>query len=367
MKSRTSYLLNTLPAAVIIIVVLSTTIFWLRFTCLNVRHFLTSSYSILNLSPSGLVDDLELVEIPKHAKLAPYGSGNIYILKDGRTVRRYRKGLMGDPNLLNLSALDLRFDSDVMRQSLGLIKNLEQINYRDSFDLSVSKDIYFLRQESELVQNPNTGKWKRIRKDIWHVVYFDSKLGLIVNSDIIRDNTSDKNKWTKAIHSYAGPEGISQNPDKTIGRFTNLLHHNEYWRQIVFDKSLRQFFKIDFKEQIVTKGPQLDLIPVQFGSVGKNMYGPSFTAPHRPLTEKELAEDSYKGQATTRTTRDGRRVKSVPVLEGMNLYYHLDFTAVLDEYGKIYRLDTNTLDLSVPITSLPNLDRTFPNLSLIHI
>lgn len=364
MKLRTSYLLNILPAAVIVLVVISTTIFWLRFSCLNARHFIRGPYSELRLSPSGLVDDLELVEIPMHAKLLSYGSGDLYRLKDGRTVRRFRKGLVGDPNLVNLSSLYLRLDSDLMRQSLGLIKNFEQIDRRGSFDQRLSMDVYSNVQERESIQNPQTGKWKTIYTNIWHAVYFDSKLGLIVNCDIIRDKTSDKSKWTKIIHSYAGPEGISQNPDKTIGRFTNLLRHNEYWRGIVFDKTLKQFFKIDFQEQTVTKGPQLDFLPIQFGSIGKNtlnVYGPSFTAPHRPLTEKELADDSQRKRSREKMTRDGRKVKSVPLLENMTLSYKADFTAVLDTYGGICILDTNTLKVSEPVASLPRRDSSCPN------
>jgi hypothetical protein len=316
------------------------------------------------LYPSGLVDDLELVELSEDAKLVQYSSGNLYKLKDGRTVRLFRKGLVGDPNLVNLSVLSLDFSVSIMENSLGLRGNFENIDFRDSFDQTISTNIYYLKQQYEYAQDPDTGKWRNIPTNIWHVVYFDSNPGLLVKCDLIREYISNKTVFKKVIHSYAGPEGISQNPENAIGRFTNLLRHNGYWQRIVFDKNLQRFFKIDFENQVVTKGPQLDFMPVQFGWIGKNtsnIQGPLFTAPRRPLTEKELADDRERKRSRKKMTRQGREVRSVPVLENMRLSFNRDFTAVLDPKGQICRLDRNSLEPSESIASLPNLDRTFPS------
>ncbi len=94
-------------------------------------------------------------------------------------------------------------------------------------------------------------------------MYFDKKSGQIVHIYTEKQIMPDKTTREKMEQLYIGPEGVSETPGKTLGRFiAPIIDHswvenrwiNIRWKKlcelILYDKKLRFFFKIDLiKEQ----------------------------------------------------------------------------------------------------------------------
>ncbi len=108
-------------------------------------------------------------------------------------------------------------------------------------------------------------------------LYFDEKRGLLVHRNtyemrMIPDNELVRRK----VQLYAGPEGVSESPDKGLGQFVEPVLCRRYDRSktFLYDGRQRRFFAIDFDERIVTKGPELGKDdprePIQIGELLKN-------------------------------------------------------------------------------------------------
>ncbi len=93
-------------------------------------------------------------------------------------------------------------------------------------------------------------------------MYFDKKSGQIVHLYTKKQTMPDKTTSLKMIQLYVGPEGASETPDKTIGRFIDpIIDHGWIDRRsrdlILYDRKLRCFFKINFNQRAVNKGPKV--------------------------------------------------------------------------------------------------------------
>jgi hypothetical protein len=173
------------------------------------------------------------------------------------------------------------------------------------------------------------------------VVYWDERLGLFVYRVI---SYAGPNGLTLQDHLYAGPEGISEDPNRPLGRFTRPVSpygsNPSPWRGIVYDRGSRQFYRIDWDNKKVLHGPATGpgFEPILMGPWA-SMGGISleWSPPRRKALEGETS---------------GRGTEWVPIEPNMDTY-PIRQVMVLDPEGQIFRLDPETLTVSTPIGHLP--------------
>lgn len=100
-------------------------------------------------------------------------------------------------------------------------------------------------------------KWNS-QSNGFSAVYYDSSLGLVVRRGTERTQREDGTHAIRAFTYYAGPEGVGRRPDETLGRFrAPVADRSMLQPQIVYDRVLRRFFAIEWSDQQVRKGPEL--------------------------------------------------------------------------------------------------------------
>jgi hypothetical protein len=188
--------------------------------------------------------------------------------------------------------------------------------------------------------------------DLYNIVYFDKKLGLFVMCDIYYRVGTGENGWVKDIRLYAGPNGTSPESPNNLGRFTDPLADRDSESMtsfIFFEPLLSRFFKIDFAEGTVTKGPQVrGSKPVAVGRIHKNSelnrIGEfKWIPPLRKMTEEEYT--NTKVQKYT-TYINGLPVQLMPI-DGFD-FHRLDNPSdvlVLTASSDIFQLDEDSLEL----------------------
>ncbi|MBC8472267.1 MAG: hypothetical protein H8D56_22625 [Planctomycetes bacterium] len=174
-------------------------------------------------------------------------------------------------------------------------------------------------------------------------MYFDKKSGLIVHHYPHIQVMPDRGSRDKWVQIYIGPEGISQTPDKVLGRFiepiidrTGIYYGLGESREfIVYDKKPRRFFKIDLKEGTVTKGPELGkenrhYEPIQIGLLRKPGFDMNWSPPRIKKSEEDKKEAGYKGDLK-------------PVIANAHGREAGPYLLVLDKSGLINLLDKESL------------------------
>jgi hypothetical protein len=189
-------------------------------------------------------------------------------------------------------------------------------------------------------------------------MYFDEKLGLILCYYTYREGMPDKTLLRKKVRLYAGPEGVSESPDKAVGRFIFPIVDARATPMpplTLYDKKLHRFFTISFKERTVTKGPELgkDDIhkPVQIGLLWKlgSFLHLDWEAPRVKVAEKEERDRYYvPGQFKPIVGRN--------YTEDAGQYL-----LVLDRSGRIDLLDRKTLEFAGIAAWLPAPETLFPS------
>jgi hypothetical protein len=182
-------------------------------------------------------------------------------------------------------------------------------------------------------------------------LYFDERIGQIVCHHITEERMADK-IFLKKVQLYAGPEGISESADKALGRFIDpIVDVRATPRRAlltVYDKKLRRFFTINFKERTVTKGPELgkDDIhkPVQIGLLWKNtlFLRLNWSAPRVRVAEKEEKKGYYA------------RPELKSIVERNYTEDAQQYLLVLDRSGRIDLLDRETLKFAGTAGRLPD-------------
>ena len=130
---------------------------------------------------------------------------------------------------------------------------------------------------------------------------------------------------------------------------------------IIFDKALSRFFRISLKEQKVIAGSELPegYRPIQIGQLLKNRETVgylSFSPPLREATPQEIKDKSKKLiQSTYKVTAESpiERVVYTAVDEYDYTFFSEKYILVLDESGRIDKLDTETLDFTGSVGRLP--------------
>jgi len=203
------------------------------------------------------------------------------------------------------------------------------------------------------------GRWSnvyRYDRDDQDWMYFDEETGQIVFLETHKVKMPDRTVSVRKMQLYAGPEGISETADKTLGRFIDPII---YLREgIIYDKKLRCFFRID-DEKTVVKGPQLGdedpHRPVQIGMLRKNFpfLRLDWEPPMRNATPEEREEKGFRLRTGYPYSR------SIVHRSG---YYPADHPLlVLDESGRIDLLDKQTLSFTGIAGRLPAPESVFPS------
>jgi len=185
----------------------------------------------------------------------------------------------------------------------------------------------------------------------WSWLYFDEKIGKIVCFYTDREKLPDNTMRLKKIQLYVGPEGVSDIPDKKLGRFICPIVDKDgpWWSLLtLYDKKLRCFFKINLKEKTVTKGPELDKDdthkPVQIGRIDKN---------------SSLLSLYWKAPCLKSPDENSNNLK--PIVERDYPGYKNQYLLVLDETGRIDLLDRETLEFTGTAGYLPVPESLFPS------
>jgi hypothetical protein len=161
----------------------------------------------------------------------------------------------GDPNVVAVSSVS-GYMQPGMPLALGLVDYFTARNVRGSR----SNILYYDKKRGNFL-------------------YFDEKRGLLVHRYTYEMRTIPDNKLVrKKVQLYAGPEGMSETPDKSLGRFVEPVLEWRYYRfgskTIFYDRKQRRFFAVDFDERSVRVGPELGeddaRKPIQIGQLQKN-------------------------------------------------------------------------------------------------
>jgi hypothetical protein len=183
-------------------------------------------------------------------------------------------------------------------------------------------------------------------------MYFDKKSGQIVHIYTEKQIMPDKTTREKEVQLYIGPEGISETPDKTLGRFIEpIIDHgwieNKWvdgrWEKlrdlILYDTKLRCFFKIDFNQRAVIQGPKLGKNdrhhePIQIGLLDKTPFELSYlnwTPPQIRVPDKDPNNTDL-------------RTNYKPIIPTGHDCDAGPYLLVLDKSGRIDLLDKETLE-----------------------
>ena len=301
MKSSKKHPFRVLATGIVVLILLSITLFWLRFLC---------SASLSEIMP----DDI------KSAVIAPSG-----FLPDD-----FEK----DPNFQRTSQASAQIRPEPLAH-LGITEYLTSI-------------LPGGHRSRELLLNSDE-EWG----------YFDDKSGQLVLRYVEAEIMPDNDKLYRKVQFYIGSEGISEIPDESLGRFfepivdCSMLERRSLksGEIILYDKKLRRFFRIGLNPRTFVKGPELDPNdthePVQIGQLEKN----------RLMLQLAWSPPEFKSSALYSNTavRSYGRRSVTPVQSSESGQYHL----ILDKTGRIDLLDKETLTFAAVAGRLPDTEALF--------
>ncbi len=200
-------------------------------------------------------------------------------------------------------------------------------------------------------------------------MYFDKKSGQIVHFYTEKQIMPDKTTREKMEQLYIGPEGVSETPGKTLGQFIDPITDRSWlenrwinirWKKlrelILYDKKLRCFFKIDFNQRTVIKGPKVGKNdhrhkPIQIGQLSKTTFESSYlnwTPPKIRVPDEDPNKTGYS------------RTEFKPIIP---TGYDCDagpYLLVLDKSGRIDLLDKETLEFVRRTPEFPGVAGRLP-------
>jgi len=307
MRSRPNYPIQILAAGFLVLMFLSLSLFWASWLCKSIlAGIMPLNSRTVDITPSGL----------------------------------FPAEIESDPNVLQPgpSGVHAHIMHPEAPQALGIANYLS-----DKAPEGRHSNIYYLDASDEG----------------WEWIYFDEGIGQIVRRYAYTERMPDRTAMRKNVQFYVGPEGISEIPDKKLGRFTSVVADlsdlTDLTPLILYDRNLRRFFAINFKDKNVNKGPQLSeddpRQPVDIGLLNKNddILDLYWTPTHIKSSEKNQGGKAYS-----------RRI-NIPIRE-RDLDYRPDkYMLVLDESGRIDLLDRETLEFAGTAGRLPAPETLFPS------
>ena len=289
MTSSRKYILNVLTTGIFTLLIVSIILFWVRWIPQTIFQGSIEKHLNLTISPAGLVPD----------------------------------EIENDPNVVRHSEISAHA-YDLMSVSSGMFTDI-----RSEIELGrCASNVYGPRAIPD--ENNNSTLL---------LTYFDKKLGLFVMCEPFQKKVDNRMVWNKKIRLYAGPNGISEKPEKTLGRFIEPTANIEkdYPQHIMFyDKGLRRFFAVEFWKETVRKGPQIqkDLQLIQVGQLQKNDF---------------LLNLNWQSPMVASAKK---RTRLKPVSNSLIAQDYWGYLAI-DKTGEIYRLDFNSLELVGLAVRLP--------------
>ena len=189
-------------------------------------------------------------------------------------------------------------------------------------------------------------------------MYLDKKSGQIFYQDINSQIMPDQSAQLRRIQFYAGPEGISEMPNQTLGRFDDPIverrwsKRNTIHQRIVYQQKQQRFCRIDFDQVIVTKGPDIGkkyphYKPIQIGFLSKNP--PVSSISWQPPRIRATDEPGF------------REVPGAPnpIIPSSDHSDAGPYLLVLDASGRIDLLDKQTLEFVGTAGRLPDPETYF--------
>jgi hypothetical protein len=313
MKSSVNHTIKVLATGFVVLLLLSLPLFWCRWLCeIILAEMMPRDCREIGLRPSGLVPS----------------------------------ELENDPNVVRHSEVNAEMQTE---ESSFLV-----LGIADYFEARTPggrhSNIYYYDKNGE-------------GNEAW--MYFDEETGQIVCCYTHKERMPDKTLLVRQVQLYAGPEGVSETADKTLGRFIQPIIDRRLWNWgqslILYDKKLRRFFKIKFEERTVTKGPQLsknDLYePTQIGLLRKNSDHLNLRW-EEPMIKVSREEAKKKGYLRKRKWDDDY---IIPIIY-RDYYPRMgQYLPVLDATGRIELLDKQILSFTDIAGRLPAPESLFPS------
>lgn len=221
MDARRYNYINAVATGVLVLILLSSALFWARWYCGQARQMLLPrQLRQVKTSPSRLLPE----EQP------------------------------GDPNIASFSAVHAE-----MALPRSLWAGLGAMQYWEARRPRGPRSHVY-------AWNPEPGGLR---------IHYDKSAGRLVYRSTTATRQPDGTSVIKKVVWYAGPEGVGDTPGARLGRFRSPIGAVSVlngW--IVYDSELRRFFKIDWRSRTVIKGPPLPAgglhRPVDFGELRKN-------------------------------------------------------------------------------------------------
>ena len=254
-----------------------------------------------------------------------------------------------DPNVVDYSEVIGRMNLPVR------LKHCTVCNLLDSCHLFTSDHF---EASHYLIQNLGIIKYLKSRNRGTRIAYADpfsnspqSRINIIhldkVNGQLVyRRTTTDtredllKNHWKDVEEIYAGPEGVSSDPN-TIGRFSSPIvnfdpgslepYRSSMFPCIVYNKDSRCFYTIDLDRKIVRKGPEVSDSSLQPADLG-----------FLPNSDSHPTVGFYLPSTKDYKYRSPSHVPKAIV-----------YLPIVDVTGRIYLLDLRTLTLISSTNHLP--------------
>jgi hypothetical protein len=313
MKPSRSYIVRVVTSGFIILLLLSIPLFWARLYCeIALRRLMPAQARSVRIEPSGLV--------PKEIENDPNVARHSFVLASFYPP--------GDPRILGIG------DYFMARAPRGHLSSLYYYAYEDE-------------RHNEML-------------------YFDKNIGLFVYHVTDGQRMPGKTTVLRKIYLYAGPNGVSQTPDKALGRFSNPIANTAEWSRppvLLFDKGARRFFNINFREKTVTKGPKLGKDsshnPVQIDSLTK-IWSPLHLEWQPPMP-KVLKPPPDENEDQGRRSRITGRPRYKSIIEYFSAPFADQYVLVLDESGRIDLLNRKTLEFAGIAGYLPAPKTLFPS------
>ena len=302
MKSVPHSIAQVLAVGFIVLLFMSLLLFWTRFLCETLlSERMPGEAQGIGIQPSGLVPP-ELEE---------------------------------DPNVVYPSFVG----ADLNHHSIMHMGVIDYLTTR--FHEGRRSNIYFIKSDKEYM-------------------YLDKKSGQIVYRDIHSQIMPDKSAQLRLVPLYVGPEGISEIPNQTLGRFVDpIIDRSQLFRKgdtlrelILYDKNLRCFFRIDFDQKTIAKGPEFGNTgplqkPIQIGWLWKNEFSTriNWKPPQIQDSNENDNEPDFRGRR--------------PIIPSSG---HIDadpYLLVLDESGRIDLIDKQTLEFAGTAGRLPGPETYF--------
>ena len=302
MKRFINYPIRVLATGFVVLTLVSILLFWIRFLCsVNLSEIMPDEIKSAVIEPSGLLP----LDFEK------------------------------DPNLERRSRASAQIRSEPLLP-LGITE------YFNSISPGKRRSCVLLYQSE---------------KD-W--AYFDNKSGQFVFRFVETEIMPDGDRLEREAQYYIGPEGISEIPDTTIGRFVEPIvdrsrFKSSLWKSseiILYDKKLRRFFKTGFKPKTFVKGPEPNPDdthePIQIGQLDKNQLLLQLV-----WSPPEFKLSKVYPDETAVWNRSRRSITAVPSSEVGQ------YLLILDKTGRIDLLDKETLKFTAAAGRLPETATLF--------